>query len=158
MTAFVEIAKSAFALLESDFGFHILGENGKSERTTITYINTDSGVGVRILNEARDGFVFVLIGRLVEGKLVNNPQPITSPSDVNIFNFNDYLTGDLKIRQAYDHEQNTRYCDEDNGLQFLVEDFAAKLREHGSHILSGDLSMLNAMGEIIMRRERGERI
>jgi len=155
MAGFVEVAREVFRFLESEYGYTVLKTEDNSSGGYVTYINRDAGVGLKVLYELSSAFIFVFVYRLVVGGLRDNALPITGDSQINCFDFNDYLPPDSKMRPAYDYGEDSNYYDPQNGIRNYTEEFAARLRMHGKHILKGDLSMLPAMESIIKRRAQG---
>lgn len=152
MASFGEIAKEEFHYLESHFGYELVDAHEKSDGGEVKYINRRVGVGIRILYEFSSAFVFVFIYRLVNGEFHGNPLPIGKDTEINCFDFNDYLVGERKMKPAYEYGEHSAYYDPDNGLRNFTKDFAERLRTDGIQILRGDLSPMPLMAAIIRAR------
>lgn len=152
MAGFSEIAQGEFQFLEREFGYEVVEAKEKSDGGVVKYINRDNGVGVKLLYEFASAFVFVFIYRLVDGDFCDNPLPIGDDTDINCFDFNDCLEGDLKMKPAYEYGEDSDYYDPQDGLRNFTREFANRLRSEGQAILKGDLTILPAMASIIKRR------
>ena len=152
MTDFVTIAKDEFAFLRDDYDYESVAEEDGSNGGFVSFLNPGVGVGVKLQYEFASDFVFVFVYRLIDGQMRDNSLPITDDSEINCFDFNDYLAKDQKMRPAYEYGENSIYYDPQNGLLNFVKEFADRLRSHGDSILRGDLSTLPAMEKIIKKR------
>jgi hypothetical protein len=152
MAVFSEIAQQEFDFLEREFGYEVVEAKEKSGGGVVKYINRDAGVGVKLLYEFASAFVFVFIYRLVNGEFRDNPLPIGNETEINCFDFNDYLEGDRKMKPAYEYGEDSDYYDPQDGLRNFTMEFAKRLRTEGQPILKGDLTILPAMASIIKRR------
>ena len=152
MSGFVEIAREAFAFLESEYRFHISDFAEDNYGGYVTYINVEKEIAVKPHYEFASAFVFVFIYRLVEGQLRDNALPVTHDSQINCFDFNDVLPEDRKMKSAFDYGEDSAYFNEQNGLQTYVSEFATRLEEHGQQLLTGDFSILPLVETIIKSR------
>ena len=152
MAGFSEIAQEEFDFLEREFDYKVVEAKDKSGGCEVKYINRDAGVGVKLVYEFASAFVFVFIYRLVDGEFWDNPLPICNDTDINCFDFNDYLEDERKMKPAYEYGENSDYYDPQNGLRNFTKEFARRLQKEGKAILNGDLSALPAMASIIKRR------
>lgn len=152
MASFCEIAREEFNFLQNECGYEIIEVTDRRDGGVVKYKNVEAGIGVDISYESRCAFVFVFICRLVNGNLLDNPRQIENDTDINCFDFNDYLQPDMKMRPAYEYGEDSKYYDPQDGLRYFIREFAHRLRTNGLHILKGDLAMLPEMASIIKRR------
>lgn len=152
MASFSEIAQKEFDFLEREFGYEAVKAKENRDGSLVKYINRDVGVGVKLLYEFASAFVFVFIYRLVDGEIRDNPIPIRKDSDINCFDFNDYLDSEKKMKPAYEYGEDSDYYDPKDGLRNFTKEFAERLRTEGQSILKGDLAILPEMASIIKRR------
>lgn len=152
MADFSEIAQEEFDFLEREFDYEVVEAKETSSGGEVRYINRDAGVGVKLLYEFASAFVFVFIYRLVDGEFCDNPLPVDNDTEINCFDFNDYLEGERKMKPAYEYGENSDYYDPKDGLRNFTKEFAGRLRNEGKAILTGDLSVLPAMASIIKKR------
>jgi hypothetical protein len=152
MTDFTRIAKDEFEFLRSEYDYKLVAEEDNSNGGYVTFVNQDIGVGLKLQYEFPSAFVFVFICRLVDGEFQENRLPISEDSEINCFDFNDYLEPMQKMQPAYDYGEDSPYYDPKNGLRNFTREFADRLRSFGSGILRGDLSAMPKMENIIKRR------
>ena len=152
MTDFARIAKDEFEFLKSEYGYELIGQEDNSNGGYVTFVNREVGVGVKLQYEAPSAFVFVFVCRLIDGEIRENRLPISSDSEINCFDFNDYLEPTQRMKSAYDYGENSPYYHPKNGLRNFTRGFAARLRSHGDRLLRGDLSILPEMANVIRRR------
>lgn len=152
MSAFVAIAREEFAFLELEYGYSVLEVEESCSDVYVTYVNRDVGVGLKLLYEFAGSLLFVFVYRLVDGELRDNPRWIDNDTVINCFDLNDYLADDSKMRPSYEYDEDSGYFDPQNGLRNYVKEFAVRLRNYGTLILKGDLSMLPAIESIIRKR------
>lgn len=154
MQSYTQILKEEFAFLEAAFGYKLTDVSDSSARGAVFYMNCDVGVAVKVEYDASCAFIFVFICRLIDGVIRENRFPIGRDSEINCFDFNDYLEDNVKMRPAYNYDENSEYYHPKYGLRNFARAFATRLRTHGPHILRGDLSMLPSMVLLIEQRRK----
>ena len=152
MKNFTCIAKDEFDFLRSEYNYKLVAEENNSNGGHVTFVNQKVGVGVKVQYEFASAFVFVFVYRLVNGEIRENRFPINKDSEINCFDFNDYLEPTKRMKPAYDYGEDSLYYNQQNGLRSFTKEFADRLRCHGDGVLKGDLSILPEMEKIIKRR------
>lgn len=152
MSGFVEIAREAFAFLESQYHFSICDFADDDGGGHVTYVNLRNGVAVKLLYEFTNAFVFVFIYRLVDGRICNNVLPISNESEINCIDFNDVLPDAQKMKPAYEYGDNSAYYDEQEGLRNYVLEFSTRLQKYGGKLLAGDFDEMKRVEQVIKLR------
>ncbi|WP_010587222.1 hypothetical protein [Schlesneria paludicola] len=154
MPGFVEIAREAFAFLESQYHFSIKECVDDDDFGQVTYVNIRNGVAVKLLYEFSNAFVFVFIYRLIDGQICDNVLPISNESEINCIEFNDVLSGVQKMKPAYEYGDNSCYYDGQNGMREYVSEFATRLQKYGGKLLAGAFDEMKGVEQIIKHRAR----
>jgi hypothetical protein len=152
MPGFVEVARDAFAFLEGDYGFSIQGRSNSKEDGQIIYSNVKNGVAVKVLYECREGMIFIFIYKLIDGKIRENPSPITHDSMITCFDFNEVVPEADRMKPSYTYSEDSKYFDERDGLRNFAADFALRLRKYGEDLLTGDFAVLPDAEKTIKNR------
>lgn len=150
MTDFSECVKTHFHFLETKYDCKLQSSNTEDWGGEVVYLNQTTGI--KLLYEFSSAFIFVFIYRLVNGKMVDNPRPVTEDSIIYCFDFNDALPESEKMKPAYEYDVSSDYFDDVNGISNYTRDFASRLETYGDDVLSGDFSILSKMERIIKER------
>ncbi len=150
MSNFCQVAKKSFSFLESEFGYRIASETREPWGSEIVYLGAKTGI--RLLYEDMVPFVFVFVCKLVDGRIVDNPQLITPESEPLCFDLNDFLDEKTKMKLATDYGPDSIYMDESDGMSNYVDAFSTRLRNYGQSFLNGDFSRLPEMQKLIRAR------
>lgn len=153
----LENLKQQFRFLKKKYGFTLSKESQEDWGVQMDYVNKGIGVGVKIAYEIREGYIFILLCRLVEGRIVDDPRNINEKTILNNFSLDDLIS--LKepsdnINAAYEYPDDHKYHDEDDGLRLYARDFAANLEKHANDILNGDFGIWPQLDKIVRDRAR----
>jgi hypothetical protein len=154
MSGFVDVSKDAFAFLQDDYGFSLESSGDERWGAQLIYRNPDRQVGIKLVYDFSNAFVFVFVYRLIEGELIDNELPITDESEITCLDLNDLLDERRKMKPAYDYSEDSAYFDESHGLKNYVMEFANRLENEGRPFLQGDFSRLPEAEMIIKARAR----
>jgi len=138
---FLRVAKKAFRFLIDEFQCRLTSKKSDAWGAELTYQNDTTAVNVRY--EPREQFVFVLLCRLINGKM-------PAYDSFDSFGLSDLLTlraPELKIRKRSAPERFT-----ENDLRHMVITFARGVRGHATDILHGDFSIFPELEKIVKRR------
>jgi len=135
--------------LEKDFGFKVVNREEEPYGVFITYQN--STTAVRISFEPREGGVFLLLSRLVEGKVP--PYPIIVGENTAL---NSFYLDDLVALRAPSLEFSFRKAKMSSVVQIesAVNEIGGVLRKFASDILMGDFSIFKELAVIVKNRQR----
>lgn len=150
MTDFCDSIKEHFQFLETDYDYKL--ESSRIEDWGGEVIYSNNTTGIKLLYEFSCAFIYVFICKLVDGRIIDNPRPMSIDSEINCFDFNDALPEDQKMKPAYEYGLDSPFYDESNGLSNYSKEFALRLSEYGQNVLRGDFSILPKMEKIIKAR------
>ena len=102
--------------------------------------------------EAKYQFLFVEFYKLVDGKMVGNPSPLTPESEITSFELQDTLPESERMKSPYEYGLDSPYSDPECGLSNYVQDIALRLEKYGKDVLRGDFSILPTVAKLIMAR------
>lgn len=114
----------------------------------VIYQNSTTGIKIRF--EPRENHIFVMLMRLIEGKLPDYPIFIKADTQINLFYLDDLLelrSPSLKIKQK-DLGDWINSID----LENLLAQYAKSLQQFGIDILQGDFTVFNELEQIVKRR------
>ncbi len=150
MTTFCESVKKHFQFLEVEYACKL--ESSVIENWGGTVIYRNNTTGIKLLYEANSAFIYVFIYKLVKGEMIDNPVILEPDSEITCFDFNDALPENEKMKPAYEYGPASLYYDDQNGLSNYIQDYALRLKEHGSALLKGDFSIISKVEKIIKKR------
>jgi hypothetical protein len=146
---FKEICSDRFEFLIKKYGFKIGRLESRSYVCYLNYINKTTAV--RLSFEPKDGGVFVLLYRLIDGKIPPYEIFIKPDTIINSFYLDDILTlrsPTTKIESKYiDIGRPTR-----EELEKELGAYADALANHAQDILQGDFSIFPELEKIVKRR------
>src|SRR5436190_18739047 len=110
---FDQIVREEFEFLLQEHGFSTIA---KCEKVADGYeiLFTNRTTGVRLNYEFREAYVFVTIYRLINGKFVENPNPIKPESVMHGFSLDDIIAvqnPEAMVKPAYQYGTNSVYYD-----------------------------------------------
>ena len=152
---FEQIATEKFEFLTSDYSFRLAERRTSSGFCSLTFTNETAGVGVRITYESREAFVFVIIYRLVGGKIRENPRPINRESELTGYCLDDIVSllgpGDA-LKPAYFYPPTSEFYDPNIGMELYVSRFADNLKRYASDVLTGDFRLFAQLETLVKKR------
>lgn len=163
--SFFQFCDKYFRFLIEEFGCRIVGKKPDSFGGEVTYRNATTAVNVRY--EQREHYVFILLCRLVRGKIPQEPIFVHPKTKLYSFYLDDLFTirsPDTKIRrkpfgdkipdlalkeliQAYTSEPFT-----ERDLEHMIKTYAAGLQRYAADILRGDFAIFPELDKIVKKR------
>lgn len=147
------IAKEQFKFLESDFGFRLSKSEKEDWGYELIYLNKTTGV--KITYEFREAYIFIMLYKLVDGSLLENPGRIQENTILYGYGLDDIISlrnPQALIKPAYQHGEGSEYYNKKKGLKLYVTAFANNLEEYASDVLSGDFKIFNEAHRIVRER------
>lgn len=141
-------------VLEVKFGSKIVGIEHGDFGDLIKYQNETTGI--TIYNEPRDG-VFVILSRLVDGKIPDYPLQIKADTPLNTYYLEDIIS--FKISKKSIGEKIGNYLRNLNfphklDLEKTLTKYATEIEEYAADILKGDFNEFPELEKIVKRRAR----
>ena len=129
------IAKEKFKFLETDYNFKIKKCTLENWGYTIIYLN--NFVGIEIVYEFREAYVFIMLYKLIDGKLVYNSY---SKGIINGCGLDDIIlikNPSALIKPTYEYGIDSIYYDKETGFaKYISENIFGKLRFTKSFVSS----------------------
>lgn len=149
------IFKEEFEFLIKEFKFHIIKEVQDKFCYEIIYLNRTTGV--KILYEYRESYIFIMLYRLENGKLVLNPLIIDINSILYGYSLDDivnlYNPADL-IKPSYEYREESIFFDKKVGFRLYVRQFAKNLKIYSKDVLLGNFSIFENLEMTVKNRIR----
>ncbi len=144
---FEKLCRKVFKFLEDEFDFEIVTSERDSFGSYITYQN--STTGIRFSLEPKEGGMFILLSRLIDGKIPDYPIFVGSGTPLNSF----YLDDLISLRaQSLKVEQEIEELFNPNGLERVLVQYANILQQYAIDILKGDFQVFTELAEIVTKR------
>lgn len=150
------IVKEQFKFLESDFGFRL--SKGEKEDWGYELIYLNKTTGVKITYEFREAYIFIMLYKLVDGSLIENPRSIRENTTLYGYGLDDIINlrnPQALIKPAYQYGDESEYYDKMKGLTLYVTAFANNLKEYAVDVLSGDFKIFNEVDRVVKKRSSG---
>jgi hypothetical protein len=150
---FDEIAKEQFNFLESDFDFMLAKCQKEDWGYELIYMNKTTGL--KITYEFQEAYIFILLYKLVNGSLIENPRNIKADTILYGYGLDDiinYRNPLALIKPAYQYGEKSEYCDEKRGLMLYVSAFANNTKKYTGDVLSGDFKIFVEIDKSVKER------
>lgn len=147
------IAKEQFKFLESDFGFQLSKSEKKDWGYELIYRNKTTGV--KLTYEFREAYIFIMLYKLVDGSLIENPRSIQENTILYGYGLDDIISlrnPQALIKPAYQYGEESEYYDKKKGLTLYVAAFANNLKECASDVLAGDFKIFDEAHRVVKER------
>ena len=144
----LSLFRKAFSFLIDDFSFR--EESLELDNWGIRLVFCNSTTGVRISYEPREGGIFVMLIRLVDGKLPDYPIFIDEDTVLNYFDLQDLLS----IRIPCFKENNFEIGKTNSEIENYIQQIAKNLRTKAEDILKGDFLIFSELERIVKERAR----
>lgn len=147
------IVQEQFKFLESEYGLRLSKCEKEDWGYELTYLNDKTGV--KITYEYREAFVFIMLYRLIEGQLKENPRSIGDDTILLGYGLDDLISlrnPQALIKPAYEYGEESEYYDKEKGLSLYVTAFADNLKTFAKDILSGDFKVFPDLDKIVKKR------
>lgn len=147
------ITKEQFKFLESNFGFRLSKCDKEDWGYELIYLNKTTGV--KITYEFREAYIFIMLYKLVNGNLQENPRSIQEDTILYSYGLDDIISlrnSQALIKPAYQYGEESEYYDKEKGLMLYVSAFAHNLKEYAADVLSGDFQIFNEVDRVVKER------
>ena len=140
-------------VLEDKFGFKIVAVEKTDFGDYLTYQNATTGI--KISYEPREGGIFVLLSRLIDGKMPEYPIHIEAATILNSFDLEDIIS--LKTAKKGIGRKLKNYFRKYNfsrkaSLVNNLARYAEELEEYTAYILNGDFGDFPELDKIVKGR------
>jgi len=147
---FEKLCKKIFKFLEDEFNFKLVNSEQESCGIYITYQNPTTAI--RISLEPRGGGVFILMHRLINGKIPKYPIFIEAETLLNSYYLDDLIS--LKA-PSFKIEQQVEKISNHNEIERILVQYANALKHYAKDILKGDFQVFDLLGRIVKKRAEG---
>jgi len=152
---FDQIAKEQFGFLITDCEFKLVGCREEEWGYNLIYLN--STTGVKIIYEFREAYIFIMLYKLVDGKLIENPRNISDDTVLYGYGLDDIVN--LKnskdsMKPTYEYGDESEYYDKENGMTLYVSKFADNLRKYANEVLNGNFEIFMKVDKVVKERAR----
>jgi hypothetical protein len=152
-TDFDVIAKEQFNFLKSDFGFQLSKSEKKDWGYELIYLNKTTGV--KITYAFREAYIFIMLYKLVDGNLIENPRSIQENTVLHGYGLDDIISlrnPHALIKPSYQYGEESEYYDKKKGLTLYVTAFSNNLKEYASDVLVGDFKIFSEAQRVVKER------
>ena len=140
-------------VLEDKFGFKIVDVEKDDFGDYLTYQNDTTGI--KISYEPREGGIFILLSRLIDGKMPEYPIHIEADTILNSFDLEDIIAFKeakkgigRKFKNYFRRYNISRKASLVKNLSKYIEE----LEEYAAYILNGDFKDFPELDRIVKRR------
>ncbi len=152
---FDQIAKELFNFLIADYSFKLAECREEEWGYNLIYMNNTTGV--KIVYEFREAYIFIMLYKLVDGKLIENPRSIKDDTVLYGYGLDDIVN--LKnakdsMKPTYEYGDESEYYDKENGMTLYVLKFADNLRKYANEVLNGNFDIFMKVDKIVKERAR----
>lgn len=147
------IAKTQFKFLELDFDFQLTKCCEHNWGYEMIYLNNK--VGIKITYEFGEAYIFILLYKLIDGKLIENPHIIKNDTLLYGYGLDDIINlrnPSALIKPAYQYGSKSEYYDKEKGLTLYVSAFADNLKKYATDILNGNFEIFIATDKVVKER------
>lgn len=151
---FEQLCAKHFKFLIERYGFKKLKPDKDAYGCRVTYIGKTTGV--KVSYEYKDGGLFVLLARLINGKMPPYPVFVKPDSVLNQFYLEDIVAvkhPSFQLKQNFDDIVNPTLEE----LESSLSNYAEALQIYGQDILKGDFSIFSKLEERVKKRAEGLR-
>ena len=145
---FFRAAKKSFRFLVDEFQCRVTSEASDAWGDELTYQNSTTAVNIRY--EPREKYVFILLCRLVGGKVPEHPGVVHPDTDLNRYGLDDLLKLRAPALKILKKEFGVPFTE--RNLRTMVETYARGVRNYAADILHGDFSIFPELEKIVKRR------
>lgn len=142
------VIKNCFSFLKKDFGFREVSSESDNWDYHILFCN--STTGVRISYETRENDVFVMLIRLMDGKLPEYPIFIDDNTSISYFDLQDLLS----IRDPNYEDDNPEATEINSEIEISLKKMAEGLKAWARDILMGDFTIFSDLEKIVRNRAK----
>ena len=142
-----------FSFLESEYNFACSRSEKIDGGFEFEYLN--STTGVCITYEFREAYIFIMLYRLIGGKLIKNPFRIGLDTSLNGYGLDDFILindPSAMVKPAYQYGEQSEFYTGKDGLRQYCKLFAINLKRFGERILAGDFTEFSEAQKIVRAR------
>jgi hypothetical protein len=149
---FFEECKKNFEFLVDEYNFKIVTKDYTKFSDYIVYKNNTTAIQISL--ERRDCGIFFELIRLVNGDIPPRPIFITNDTELNRFDFLDFLSivaPDLKL-SIFDHIELLFSPNWKKNINNVLSQLAINLKNYGHDVLTGDFNIFPQLEKIVKQR------
>ncbi len=149
------IAKESFLFLENDHYLNLSSCVEKNWGYELIYLNQTTAV--KVSYEFQEAYIFIMLYKLVDGKLIYNPIEINAQTELHGYSLDDLLlikNPSVIIKPAYLYGEESTYYNKENGLELFVNAFANNLKEYAKDVLNGNFKIFEALEIVVKERAK----
>lgn len=147
------IAQEQFKFLKSEYRFRLSKREKEDWGFELIYLNDTTGV--KITYEYREAYIFIMLYKLVDGDLRENPRSIEENTILFGFGLDDIISlrdPQALIKPSYEYGEKYKYYDKDKGLFLYTSAFADNLKKYAKDVLDGDFTIFSDLDTIVKER------
>jgi hypothetical protein len=148
---FVQLCLEKFRFLIDEFDFKLRSRQEDAWGYRAVFRNKTTGVKIDL--DWRDGLILVVLYRLVEGKIKENPAVIVPDSELYSFSLGKLLS--VRAPQRILPRKPLGQPWTDGLIQQILARQAQNLRDHGADVLSGNFRIFTKL-EKLAKKEAAE--
>ena len=149
------ISKEQFSFLESEYNFRLSKCEKEDWGYELIYLNDTTGV--KITYEYREAYIFIMLYKLIEGDLKENPRNIENNTVLYGYGLDDMImlrNPDDLIKPTYEYDEQSKYFKENDELFLYVAAFSDNLKTYAKDVLSGDFEIFPELDKVVKERVR----
>lgn len=146
---FERVCMKRLRFLKEDFQFQLEKVERKPFGIFITYLN--SSTGVRVSLEPREGRIFVLVCRLIDGKIPEYPIFVKPDTPLNCYYLDDIVR--LKLDKLPSRPVVKQLLSP-TGAETALTEISSLLREFAADILTGNFTMFADLDRVVKTRAK----
>ena len=149
------IAKEQFNFLESEYNFRLSKCDKKDWGYEIVYLNNTTGV--KIIHEYRESYIFILLYRLVNEKLIEASGNIKEDTILHSYGLDDIVNlhnPSALISPTYEYPDASKFHDQHKGMSLYVSAFADNLKTYAKDVLIGNFEIFPELDKVVKERVR----
>lgn len=147
------IAKEQFSFLESEYNFRLSKCEKEDWGYELIYLNNTTGV--KITYEYREAYIFIMLYKLIDGNLKENPRNIEDSTILYGYSLDDMIilrNPDDLIKPTYEYDEQSKYFKENDGLSLYADAFSDNLKTYAKDVLNGDFTVFPDLDRIVKER------
>lgn len=152
---FDQIVQEKFNFLITDFGFKLADSREEKWGYNLIYLN--STTGVKINYEFREAYIFIMLCKLVDGNLIENPRNINEDTTLYCYGLDDIvdiINPKDSMKPVYQYSDGFEYYNKENGMSLYISKFADNLKKHAEDVLNGNFDIFWKADGIVKERAR----
>lgn len=147
------IMTNAFNFLKTEYGFKLIKSKKESFGQSILYMNT--ATAVKLVFERRESYLLIVLYRLVNGVLIEDPLIIRKDTVLHGYGLDDVIllrNPSAVVGSTYQYPKESNYHDPLNGWSYYINDCAINLNKYAFDILRGDFTIFPELDKVVKKR------